>query len=50
VEARFPSLKEMAQQQVLRLTTSDDLNRLTKLLALAPDEATAQWVLSSFAA
>jgi hypothetical protein len=50
VEARFPSLKEMAQQQVLRLTTSDDLNRLTKLLALAPDETTAQWVLSSFAA
>ena len=50
IEARFPALVEVAQEQVVRLNKPDELSRLTKQIALAPDEATARWVLSTFAA
>jgi hypothetical protein len=50
IEARFPTLLETAQEQIARLNKPDELTRLTKQIALAPDESTARWVLSTFAA
>ena len=50
VEVRFPALVEIAQQQVARLNKPDELSRLMKQIALAPDEATARWLLGTFAA
>jgi hypothetical protein len=50
IEARFPTLVEAAQEQIARLNKPDELSRLTKQIALAPDEATARWVLGTFAA
>jgi precorrin-3B methylase len=49
VEARFPTLRETAEQRIVRLNKADELDMLTKMLAGAPDEKTAQWVLSTFA-
>jgi len=50
IEVRFPALVEMAQQQVAHLNKSDELSRLMKQIALAPDEATARWLLDTLAA
>ena len=50
IEVRFPTLLEVAQEQVVHLNKSDELSRLMKQVALAPDEATARWVLGTFAA
>ncbi|MBV9230694.1 MAG: hypothetical protein JOZ18_15400 [Chloroflexi bacterium] len=50
IEARFPSLIDLAQQRVRRMTSVEDLRRLAKQIATAPDEATARWVLSTYAA
>ena len=50
IEVLFPALVETAQQLVARLNKPDELSRLTKQIALAPDEATARWLLSTFAA
>jgi hypothetical protein len=50
VEARFPDLAELAQQRVSQISNLDDLNRLVKLIATTPDEATATWILSKLAA
>ena len=50
IEVRFPTLLEVAQKQVVHLNKSDELSRLMKQVALAPDEATARWVLGTFAA
>ena len=50
MEVKFPSLIQVAQEQVIRLNKPDELSRLMKQIALAPDESTARWVLSTFAA
>jgi hypothetical protein len=50
IEVRFPALVELAQQQVAHLNKSDELSRLMKQIALAPDEATVRWLLSTLAA
>ena len=50
IEVLFPALVEMAQQQVAHLNKSDELSRLMKQIALAPDEATARWLLNTLAA
>lgn len=50
IEVLFPSLVELAQQQVAHLNKSYELSRLMKQIALAPDEATARWLLSTLAA
>jgi hypothetical protein len=50
VEVRFPTLVLVAQEQIVRLNKADELSRLMKQIALAPDEATARWVLGTFAA
>lgn len=50
IEARFPTPVETAQEQVARLNKPDELSRLTKQIALAPDESKARWALSTFAA
>ncbi|GAC1393862.1 MAG: hypothetical protein NVSMB38_23830 [Ktedonobacteraceae bacterium] len=50
VEVRFPSLLEVAKQQVVHLNDKSKLSQLTKQITLAPDETTARWTLSTFAA
>lgn len=50
VEARFPALLKEAQQQIVHFDDRKDLKQLTKLIVLAPDETTARWALSAFAA
>jgi hypothetical protein len=50
VKARFPTLVEQAQQKVVHLHNENDLSRLAKLIAGAPDEKIAHWVLNTFAA
>jgi isocitrate dehydrogenase len=50
VKTRFPSLVQQAQQKVVHRHKEDDLYRLTELMAGAPDEKTAHWVLNTFAA
>ena len=50
VKARFPTLVQQAQQKVIRLQKEDDLCRLAQLIAGAPDEKIARWVLNTFAA
>ncbi len=50
VEARFPDLTELAQQRVKQIRNLDDLDKLVKLIATTPDEATANWILSRLAA
>jgi hypothetical protein len=47
VEARFPALIEIAQQQVVRLTKLEALSLLHKQIGLAPDENIARWILST---
>jgi len=50
IEVRFPTLVQTAQAQVASLSKSDELSQLTKQIVLAPDEATACWVFSTFTA
>jgi len=50
VKARFLTLVEQAQQKVVHLHHENDLSRLAKLIAGAPDEKIAHWVLNTFAA
>jgi len=50
VEVRFPALLEMAREQVAHLDDRNELRRLAKQIILAPDEMTARWALSTFAA
>ncbi len=50
VEARFPVLTELAKQYVKRIRKTDDLLQLGRQIAIAPDEATARHVLTSYAA
>ncbi len=50
VEVRFPALLEMAREQVAHLDDRNELRRLAKQIILAPDETTARWALSTFAA
>jgi len=50
IEVLFPSLVELAQQQVAHLNKSYELSRLMKQIALAPDEATVRWLLSTLTA
>jgi hypothetical protein len=49
VEARFPALTELAQERVTLIRNTDALSQLVKLVATAPDEATARWLLNTFA-
>jgi hypothetical protein len=50
VEARFPNLVEFARRRIVRLNKIDELNTVTRLIASAPDEKAAQWVLDKIAA
>jgi hypothetical protein len=49
VEIRFPALIERAKQQIVGLNRPEDLSRLMRLIATAPDEAVARWILDTFA-
>src|SRR5712691_6221311 len=50
VAARFPVLTELAKQYVKQIRKTEDLRQLGRQIAIAPDEATARRVLSSYAA
>jgi predicted transposase YdaD len=50
VDARFPSLVDLARQRVQKIKETEDLRQLGRQIAVAPDEATARRVLTSFAA
>lgn len=50
VEARFPELVETAQQRVARVNKIDELHLLFKLVAGAPNENVAEYVLERTAA
>ena len=50
IQARFPTLAEVAQEQVLRMNEPTKLSQLVKLMINAPDEATARWALDTLAA
>lgn len=50
IEVKFPSLVQVAREQVVRLNNPEELSRLMKQIALAPDEATVRWVLGTFVA
>lgn len=50
IEGRFPPLKVLAQERVTHIKTADTLNVLLKGVISAPDEATARWLLDTFAA
>src|SRR5205807_4656034 len=49
VEARFPALIELAQERVTLITNTDALSQLIKQVGTVPDEATARWLLNTFA-
>jgi hypothetical protein len=50
VEARFPSLTDLAQQRVTSIRNKEMLSQLAKQVATAPDENALRWLLDSFAA
>jgi len=50
IEVRFPQLSETAEQSVKRIKKLEALRQLGRQLAVAPDEAAARQVLSSYAA
>jgi hypothetical protein len=50
VEARFPTLTELARQRVTLIRDTEALNRLIKQAVTAPDENTLRWLLDSFTA
>ena len=49
VKARFPTLAEEAQHHIVQIKTVETLRLLAKQLVMAPDEAMARWVLSTYA-
>jgi len=49
VEVRFPALSELAQQRVALIRDTGALSRLIKQVGTVPDEATARWLLNTFA-
>ena len=46
----FPALVEIVQQHVVRMSKEEQLDQLTKIIALAPDEKTARWAINTLAA
>src|SRR5260370_15125942 len=46
----FPTLAELAQQRVARVTKPDQLDLLLREIVYAPDETTALWLLNTIAA
>jgi len=50
VEERFPSLVGLARQRAKQTVRPEGLRQLVKLIYKAPDEATARWLLNTFAA
>ena len=50
VKDEYPPLVELAQEKVVRIRKPDSLRQLVKLIYKAPDENTARWLLTNFAA
>lgn len=50
VNDQYPTLAELAQERVLLIKQPEMLRQLVKQIYKAPDEATARWVLNTFAA
>ena len=47
VKVRFPSLAELAQQEIAKIDNPAVLNLLAQQISTAPDESVARWLLSS---
>lgn len=50
VESRFPNLVELTRQHTPKLTKPDDVDKLARLIATAPDENYARWAIENLAA
>lgn len=50
VEEQYPSLTELAQERVVQIRQPELLRQLVKQIFRAPDETTARWLLTTFAA
>ena len=50
IEARFPSLSDLARKNVPQVAKPDALNLLIKATAIAPDESVVRVLLESAAA
>ena len=50
IEARFPPLKDWAQEEVKKIKSPDVLVSLAKQIVTAPNEEFARWAISSIAA
>jgi len=50
VKARFPSLAELAQQEITKIDNPAVLDVLAQKISTAPDESMVHWLLSSPAA
>ncbi len=49
VQARFPAPSELAQERVILIRNTGALSQLLKQVGTVPDEATARWLLNTFA-
>lgn len=49
VKAQYPTLTELAQEKVERLSKPDALDLLVQQVSTAPNEETARWLLSAAA-
>lgn len=50
VEDKYPALIELAQERIHLVRKPEGLRQLVKLIYKAPNEATARWLLNTFAA
>jgi hypothetical protein len=50
VEDTYPPLVVLAQERIYLVRKPEGLRQLVKLIYKAPDEATARWLLNTFAA
>jgi hypothetical protein len=50
VEDTYPTLLVLAQERIHLVRKPEGLRQLVKLICKAPDEATARWLLNTFAA
>ncbi len=50
IRVHFPELAELAQQKVVKINDTSNLDILLKQVITAPDERAACWLLSSVAA
>ncbi len=48
VETRFPTMRDLTQQQVANIKNLQTLDHLLRQVVMAPDEETLRWLLSTY--